>query len=300
MKDFLKNKKMNSGLRLLLGTLIYLAFMLGLIFAAIKIHASTRQANYNFLPDRVRQDEVVEISAKGYIIYDTKQHKVISSANADKLFPLASLSKVISIGAYLDFKQSQGEALTPEAQAVVEKILVESNNEDLESLGRSFEQKFGVSLLDVTRQFVKKVGVADGTMTFNNLTGLDFDEVEASNFGTPLAVAQMYTYVYQNYKDIFEKTKFSSTQASSSGESLTNTNPTADKTFGLVSSKTGYTDLAGGNLSVLVSPAPGSEYLLIVFGSTKSGRFEDVRKLNNILPKLLESTNNTQTESGGK
>jgi D-alanyl-D-alanine carboxypeptidase len=182
----------------------------------------------------------------------------------------------------------------------VEKILVESKNEDLESLGRSFEQKFGTSLLEITRQFIKKVGVADGTMTFNNLTGLDFDEVEASNFGTALAVAQMYTYVYQNYKDVFEKTKFSNTQASSSGEILINTNPTADKTFGLVSSKTGYTDLAGGNLSVLVSPAPGSEYLLIVFGSTKSGRFEDIRKLNAILPKLLESTNNAQTESSGK
>jgi D-alanyl-D-alanine carboxypeptidase len=46
-------------------------------------------------------------------------------------------------------------------------------------------------------------------------------------------------------------------------------------------SKTGYTDLAGGNLVVVYDAAINHPVAIVVLGSTESGRFSDVQQLMN-------------------
>ena len=113
-----------------------------------------------------------------------------------------------------------------------------------------------------------------------NLTGLDIDEKTPSNLGSAKSIAEVYYHFYENYNFLFQDTKFSKI-----GD-LENTNKNSDKTFGLMSSKTGFTDLAGGNLIIVSSPTPDKKYIIVILGSTKEGRFSDVQKLNNILPFL--------------
>ena len=57
-------------------------------------------------------------------------------------------------------------------------------------------------------------------------------------------------------------------------------------------SKTGFTDLAGGNLGVIVDVSVGHPVAIIVLGSTRNGRFEDVRILYDVLRKSFMSIPN--------
>jgi len=58
-----------------------------------------------------------------------------------------------------------------------------------------------------------------------------------------------------------------------------NTNDSAESIPGLIGSKTGFTDLAGGNLVVAFEIEPGHVIVISVLGSDKEGRFQDVNKL---------------------
>lgn len=229
--------------------------------------------------------QTLNLEAKGYIVYDLHNEKIVRAENATSTFALASLSKVIIIGAYLDYKKSHNEPIDTDSYAYIQKILVESDNEAIDDLNKRFEEKNNVSLMTLAVKLGDKLGFPH-ELTFANPSGLDIDEVQASNFGTPRAVAAVYSYLYKNYPEVFQKTKFD--KSVGGNETLMNTNPTAEETFGILSSKTGYTDVAGGNLAVTVAPAPDSEFLLIVFGSSKEGRFRDIQKLNTVLPVLLK------------
>lgn len=269
--------------RLVLGFLFF-TFCICLIWIKREIFKlSLTTANYQS-PDAYLA-QTLNLEAKGYIIYDLNKEKAVRTENATTIFALASLSKVIIIGAYLDYKKTHKENIDQDGYAYIQKILVESDNEAIEDLNKRFEEKNSVSLMTLAMRLGDKLGFAN-ELNFTNPSGLDIDEVQASNFGTPRAVAATYSYLYKNYPEVFQKTKFYNSE--SEGETLVNTNPTAEETFGILSSKTGYTDVAGGNLAVTVTPAPGSEFLLIVFGSSKEGRFKDIQKLNTILPVILK------------
>ena len=43
--------------------------------------------------------------------------------------------------------------------------------------------------------------------------------------------------------------------------------------------KTGYTDLAGGNLAIVFEVGPARPVAIVVLHSSLQGRFDDVRKL---------------------
>ena len=58
-----------------------------------------------------------------------------------------------------------------------------------------------------------------------------------------------------------------------------NTNIIVDKLPGVLASKTGFTDLAGGNLIMAFDIGLGHRIIISVLGSTKEARFEDLEKL---------------------
>jgi D-alanyl-D-alanine carboxypeptidase len=43
--------------------------------------------------------------------------------------------------------------------------------------------------------------------------------------------------------------------------------------------KTGFTDLAGGNLAIVFEVGPSRPVVAVILGSTQEGRFEDMRAL---------------------
>jgi D-alanyl-D-alanine carboxypeptidase len=68
-----------------------------------------------------------------------------------------------------------------------------------------------------------------------------------------------------------------------------NTDAVMNEIPGLIASKTGYTDLAGGNLAVVFDAGIMHPVAVVVLGSTVDGRFSDVVKLTQLaLQKISE------------
>jgi D-alanyl-D-alanine carboxypeptidase len=66
---------------------------------------------------------------------------------------------------------------------------------------------------------------------------------------------------------------------------IENTNTIVGELPNILASKTGFTDLAGGNLAVIIDPSLNRPILIVVLGSTKEGRFQDV---SNLAQKTIE------------
>jgi D-alanyl-D-alanine carboxypeptidase len=66
---------------------------------------------------------------------------------------------------------------------------------------------------------------------------------------------------------------------------------------GLIAAKTGYTDLAGGNLVAAFDIHLGHPIIIAVLGSSRDGRFEDVRALIEAARKTAANRTNNGTTS---
>lgn len=243
---------------------------------------STSQIINNDTQNAVIQKE--NILAKAYIIYDINNKRIIRSQNAQTPLPIASLTKVITVGTLLDQAKHSKIEIREETKYRIKKALVQSSNEDADSLGYIYSYSFGKDLLEDSNKLIEREGLLDLHLT--NLTGLDNWDGTASNIGSAESMAKMFAFMYENYRDVFEYTKFDEVEAF--GEKIINTNKETDGTFGILASKTGFTFEAGGNLGVIVSPEPGQAYVVLVLNSTKEGRFADVKKIVNLLPIILK------------
>ena len=69
----------------------------------------------------------------------------------------------------------------------------------------------------------------------------------------------------------------------------TNTNEVVGSIPGLIASKTGFTDLAGGNLVVAFDAGINRPVIISVLGATKDGRFTDMEMLVNASLRALNN-----------
>lgn len=249
------------------------------VFAEVRLTPSPSPSEKVAVPEIVKE----KLIAKSYIIYDINNKKIIRSGNSDTILPLASLTKVITVGTFLDTAKNSNTTLRDETKLIIKKALVSSSNEDANALGEIYKYSFDNDLIVASNNLLKKLNLSD--IKINNLTGLDnFDgeNFEASNVGSALSVAKMFAFLYENHREVFEFTMFNSIETEKG--IVKNTNENTQKTFGILASKTGFTFEAGGNLGVIISPEPGSAYVILVMGSSKDGRFEDIEKLSHLLP----------------
>jgi D-alanyl-D-alanine carboxypeptidase len=117
---------------------------------------------------------------------------------------------------------------------------------------------------------------------FVNDTGLDVSSTMAGAYGSARDVAHLVTAVALEMPDVVERTPLpEATFVSNSGKRYVakNTSLVGGGLTGAVATKTGYTDLAGGNMVALFEPVPGHRIALSVLGSTRDGRDADIRAL---------------------
>lgn len=235
--------------------------------------------------DKINSEILKEnILAKAYVIYDINNKKIVRSQNAQTPLPIASLTKVITVGTLLSTAKLNKIEIRPETRFRIQKALVQSSNEDADSLGYIYSYSFGKDLLIDSNELLNKLNINNLHLT--NLTGLDNWDGTASNIGSAESIAQIFAYMYENYRDVFEFTKFDELETDNG--TITNTNKIIESTFGVMASKTGFTFEAGGNLGVIVSPEPGKAYVIVVMQSTKEGRFSDMQKIVKLLPLILK------------
>ena len=107
-------------------------------------------------------------------------------------------------------------------------------------------------------------------LSFVNPSGLDInDEKEASNFGDAISVAKLMNMLYIVNPKMLEHT------TKDNFNLIKNTNQYAENLSFLIGSKTGYTDIAGGNLVTMYEVTPGNKIAIVIMGSTKQDRFID-------------------------
>ena len=176
-----------------------------------------------------------------------------------------------------------GEELT--ADELRELALISSSNDAAFALAASVGVLLGDN--DPTAQFIRGMNIrADmlglETLEFWNTTGLDLSLTKPGSIGSARDVSFLMEYIITEYPEILEPTMKASTRVyNSSGDyhDANNTNPIVLDIPNLLGSKTGFTDLAGGNLTIAFDAGLNRPIIITVLGSTRDERFTDVLTL---------------------
>lgn len=233
------------------------------------------------------------LSAKAAVVYDPKDGRVLYEKNAHMQLPLASLTKLMTasvvLGAHTATSSvritradvaSEGDwGFRPGDKVLVSDLikigLVASSNDAMAAAAASL----GANYLEVLNNTADVLGFPQ--MEFLNPTGLDVSSTTAGAYGTAYDVARLAALFFKNYPEYFGLT----TQASVSihdGAHTLSAHATAlplAEVPGVLGAKTGYTDLAGGNLVVVFDISIGHPLVAVVLGSTENGRFDDMKTL---------------------
>ncbi|KKT29936.1 hypothetical protein A3G55_03190 [Candidatus Giovannonibacteria bacterium RIFCSPLOWO2_12_FULL_44_25] len=241
-----------------------------------------------------------QIEAKSALAQDFLTGEILFSKNSDAILPLASITKIITILAVLDkldldeeVEISSKAVLTTEPSSLrvgehikvrdlITMAIVESSNDATYALFERAYKKSGLPdfaeawFLDLMRQKAAALGAPN--TVFNNFIGLDVSETLSGAYGSAadllkITQASLDSPIWQfgTVREIISKERIR--------HALKPTNQLDSDLNLLVGAKTGFTDLAGGNLLVIVEHPIGNPIGIVVLGSSEKGRFEDVKKI---------------------
>ncbi|MFM2331030.1 MAG: hypothetical protein RLZZ26_537, partial [Candidatus Parcubacteria bacterium] len=111
-----------------------------------------------------------------------------------------------------------------------------------------------------------------------NGSGLDVNAAISGGYGSASDLARLAGALVARAPDVADATTHSTaTAASTAGKSFTvkNTDPITDSIPRLLLSKTGFTDLAGGNLALVFDAGIGHPIAVVILGSSVTARFTD-------------------------
>lgn len=247
----------------------------------------------------------VKVRAKGAYVWDIKGKRVLYAKNEDEVLPLASITKLMTaLLAYelasLDTKtsvstkalaQEGSSGLTAGEEFTLKNLknlaLISSSNDAAYELGASTGALLGDK--DPARQFIEGMNIRAeelglDSMSFKSTTGLDISTTEPGAVGSAKDVSLLVEYILSEYPELLESTTLGGARIyNTQGEyhDIENTNEALYAIPNLIGSKTGYTDLAGGNLTVAFDAGMDRPIVVTVLGSTRDERFTDVIRLVN-------------------
>lgn len=249
----------------------------------------------------------IELIGKSAIVFDIKNNKTLFELNADEILPLASITKMLLAPVAFDILHPQTEILIkkeflePEGDTgllsderwllkdlVAFSLTVSSNDgaraiaslAGAQNLNTDDYERGRENFVALMNKKAKEFGMIKTQIT--NETGLDQDETISGAYSTAREVGIMFEKLLRYYPELVgdtstKKTKF--TSLSGIEHEIKNTNLIVDSIPGIMFSKTGFTDLAGGNLAILFDPGIGRPVVAVILGSTIDGRFEDIQAL---------------------
>lgn len=246
----------------------------------------------------------VSITARSAFVWDVRAQRALFNKNADERLPLASITKLMTaLVAYELLEDSErvditlraikadgdsgfydGELFT--ARNLNDLMLVSSSNDGAtaisEAAGRSLETTRDPERVFIDAMNIRAEELGLSQTRFNNVTGLDIDRRVAGAYGSARDVAFLMEHIITHYPDVVSLTRSDvSTITNENGKFhvVRNTNDVVNEIPGLLASKTGYTELAGGNLVIAFNSGLNHPIIVVVLGSTQSGRFDDVLNL---------------------
>ncbi len=232
---------------------------------------------------------------------DLQTHTVLYAKNAETQLPLASLTKLMTILTASEILSPDDtvtiskEALAIEGDSglrlgerwrvkdLIDFTLVVSSNDGAHALALAAAEKAGETNEAFIARMNAKAHILDlGQTFFIDDTGLDISTTSAGAYGSARDVAAIISYIARTDPTLIEGTTASSATFKSldgyvhRGE---NTSLVISSLDGAIGSKTGFTDLAGGNLAVVFEPIPGRPVAAVILGSTRDGRDTDMEAL---------------------
>jgi len=241
------------------------------------------------------------LQGKAAIVYDLTTHQTIFAKNADAQLPLASLTKLLTVYAAvhelglnttvtIDSKAlsvdgpdgisgfSKGESFS--LKDLASFTLTASVNAGATALAEATAARAGKTEPDALAAAAAAAGLSQ-TYALNG-SGLDVSSTLSGGYGSARDVALLAGALLSEAPSIAQATTKPSVSVSSLGgqvHSLPNTNQGVIHTPDILLSKTGYTDLAGGNLVVVFDAGINHPVAVAILGSTQDARFSDVDTL---------------------
>jgi serine-type D-Ala-D-Ala carboxypeptidase (penicillin-binding protein 5/6) len=243
----------------------------------------------------------VKLEAKAAVVYDVESGQVVYSREGETQLPLASLTKVMTalvasqllpsatlIPINADALATLGDSGFREGEEwqlseLVDFTLVTSSNDGARAIAQAAEQLTRRNFISEMNARAAALGLSQ--TYFQNETGLDLGPARPGASGSAYDVAKLFSHILKERPEILAATSRSTVQATSLEHAYfgRNTNNLAAVMPGILGSKTGYTDLAGGNLAVVVDAGLRQPYVIVIMGSSQEGRFRDVERLTGAL-----------------
>lgn len=248
----------------------------------------------------------VDVLATAGIVVDIDTGAMLFQKNPDAQLPLASLTKVPLMLAVSEVLPSNSILTIPRdtvptgatdvlrsgsawhASDLMAYTLVGSSNDGAEILARAADEGLRARYPNAPEKHAAVWRMNDIAHSlgltrtyFLNPSGLDESTTQSGAYGSARDMATLFSYAANQPGNIFVGTaRLSVTITSQEGTRATasNTDEALDSIEGIEMGKTGFTDLAGGNLAV-VFDANGKRFVAVVLGSTQAGRFSDMRQL---------------------
>lgn len=287
----------------LFGALIVVAIMaIGFLSTNAKLNNVIRvRDEHNAKVAEALNEE--KFSAEAISVYDITDHKLIFGKNENEPFSMASLAKILTVLIGLSMEspdrvvQVSKESIRQagdfgifanekwKLSDIAKFTLIMSANDGAYAISETNPQ-----ILNRMNIFAQKMGLK--RTYFNNVTGLDVYEDCRVCMDQPGAVTTaqemnlISAFALESNPEIFGVTALPTiTLQSESGflHTFTNTDILIGKIPNLLFSKTGYTKLSGGNLSIILKDKDSHLIAVTVLSSTYNGRFEDMEKIVNVL-----------------
>lgn len=289
-----------------------------LIFIYIFGSKTTEESKGTFEVGVPKEIVNVSIKSKAAYVYDVLTQKVLYAKNESISLPLASLTKMMSALVAVELAPSystvviSSEAIKTDGDAglmpgerwslksLLDFSLVSSANDGMRAVAltlgaiSSSNPSTEAKVDDFVRMMnAKAEAVGMHNTYYINDTGLDESELEGGAYGSARDQAILMEYILKNNPTLLSATREAALVfASKDGYShiALNTSSIVNDIPGLIASKTGFTDLAGGNLVVAFDPEIGRPIIISILGGTEESRFEDMLTL---VDASLESLQNS-------
>src|SRR3989344_122895 len=259
-----------------------------------------------------------ELEAKSVYVLDLKEREIIFEKDSSSLRPLASLTKLLTAllleemvpeGFYIpigveDIRQEGDDGFRTGDSFLKEDLrdfmLVASSNDAAyaaaQFIGKSFDGNDKAALSKFTalmNERARELGMSRAS--FLNPHGLDVEvnlEKIPGAWASAVDVALLTEYIFKHHPNLLERTSWSEIEiVSEEGRRVRakNTNKALAFIPQLVVSKTGFTDLAGGNLVFIFDAGFSRPVLAVLLGSSEEGRFSDAKKITEAVLKYYQT-----------
>lgn len=247
--------------------------------------------------------EALSLTADAAYVFDVVGQRVLYEKNADEILPLASITKLMT--ALIAYELVPDDTLvtmteaaaaqqsgggfsageTFEVKELADYALISSFNSASYALAVTVGKLLGDE--DPLSQFVAAMNIKAEelnllSLEYKNPTGLDISLTEAGAYGNARDTSFLMEHILVNYPEILTPTVTPYTrlynQAGDFHEAY-NTNNALAEIPNLLGSKTGFTDLAGGNLTIAFDAGYNRPIIVTVLGSTRNERFADVKRI---------------------